>query len=106
MDEVIRSDVHYQEHTGVITHKTSQPTEGIILNRNANLRKDAGALRDLGSNEEGGSYGRQVASIPFIMYEKAIRDGYQFNEGDAEHRAKEMHRFLQSDEGKLCLVQG
>ena len=31
MDNVIKSDVHYQEHTGVITHVTSQPTEGLTV---------------------------------------------------------------------------
>ena len=103
MDEVIRSDIHYQEHTGVLTHKTTQPTENIILERNAELRKNPGVIQDLGK-QSGGTFGRQVASIPFIMYEKAIRDGYEINAGDAEHRQKELFRYLQSEEGKKCLV--
>lgn len=106
MDEVIRSDVHYQDHTGVLTHKTSQPTEDIILERNAELRKNPGVIQDLGAQTEGGTFGRQVASIPFIMYDKAIRDGFNLNSGDNEHRSKELFRFLKSDEGKKCLVQG
>lgn len=105
MDEVIRSDIHFQAHTGEMTHKQTQPTEDIILDRNQELRRNPGVIRDLGSND-GESYGRQVASIPFIMFEEAIRDGYELNKGDAQHRAMEMHRFLQSEKGKLCLVQG
>lgn len=103
MDEVIRSDIHYQEHTGVITHKTTQPSEDLILQRNAELRKNPGVIQDLGK-QSGGTFGRQVASIPFIMYEKAIRDGYGLNSGDAEYRQKELFRYLQSEEGKTCLV--
>ncbi len=66
MDSVIRSKIHYQEHDGELTHETSQPSEGIILDRNAELRKNAGSLRDLGAGQEGGAWGRQVATIPFI----------------------------------------
>lgn len=106
MDSVIKSEVHYQEHDGVLTHKTSQPTEGIILDRNAELRKNAGAIRDLGKGSEGGTWGRQVASIPFITYEKAIRDGFQLNSKDKDHAGREMHRFLSTPEGQMCKVQG
>ncbi len=106
MSEVLRSDVHYQEHTGVLTHKLTQPSEGLILDRNAELRKDKGALRDLGQGQEGGAWGRQVASIPFIMYEQAKRDGYDISNKDAEIAGREMNRFLQTPAGKACLVQG
>ena len=105
MDEVIRSDIYYQEHTGVLTHKTTQPSEDLILQRNAELRKNPGVIQDLGS-QSGESWGRSIASIPYIMYEKAKRDGYKLNSGDAEYRSKELFRFLKSDEGKKCLVQG
>ena len=106
MDEVIRSDVHFQEHTEVLTHVQTQPTEDLILQRNAELRKNPGVIRDLGSQDEGGSWGRNIASIPFIMLERAIRDGYELRSGDAQHRSKELFRYLKSDEGKKCLVQG
>jgi hypothetical protein len=105
MDEVIRSDLHYQEHTGELTHKTSQPTEDVILARNAELRKNPGVIHDLGA-QSGKPWGRQVASIPFIMYEKAIRDGFDLNCKDAKERSNEVARYLRSDEGKKCLVQG
>jgi len=106
MDEVIRSDLHYQEHTGVLTHKTTQPSENLILERNAELRKNPGVIRDLGAQGKDGSWGRQIASIPFIKYEEAIRAGFELTSGDAEYRSKELFRFLQSEEGKKCLVQG
>lgn len=105
MDEVIKSDIHYQEHTGVLTHKATQPTEDIILARNAELRKNPGVIQDLGK-QSNGTFGRQLASIPLIMYDKAIRDGFDLNSKDAEHRSKELFRYLKSDEGKKCLVQG
>ena len=105
MDEVIKSEVHYQEHTGQLTHKQTQPTENLILRRNAELRKNPGALRDLGLAEEGGSFGRQIASIPFIMFERAKRDGYDLTNSDAKYAAREMQRFLATPEGKMCLVQ-
>lgn len=105
-DYPIRSRIHYQEHTGILTHITDQPTEEIILARNAELRKNPGVIRDLGSNDEGGSWGRSIANIPFIMLERAKRDGYELDATDKEHRSKELHRFLQSEEGRKCLIQG
>ena len=106
MDSVIKSEIHYQEHDGVLTHKTSQPTQGIILDRAAELRKNPGAIRDLGAGSEGGTWGRQVASIPFIDYEAALRAGFQLNSRDKKHAEKEMHKFLLTPEGRACVVQG
>jgi len=106
MDSVIKSEIHYQEHDGVLTHKTSQPTEGLILDRASEFRKTPGLLRDLGAGSEGGSWGRQVASIPFIMYEEAIREGFILNAKDQKYAAKEMSRFLQTPKGRTCTVQG
>ena len=105
MDEVFKSDLHYQEHTGVLTHKLTQPTEDIILARNAELRKNPGVIQDLGK-QSNGTFGRQLASIPQIMYCAAIRAGFELNCGDAEHRSKELFRYLKTDEGEKCLVQG
>lgn len=106
MDEVIKSDIHYQEHTGEITHKMTQPTEKVILERNARLRNNPGVIRDLGHSSTGGTWGRMVATIPEVMVEKAIRMGFEINSRDAEHAGREMGRFLQTDDGKSCLIQG
>lgn len=105
MDSVIKSDIHYQEHTGVMTHKTSQPTEKLILDRNAELRRNEGAIQDLGAQSEGGTFGRQVASIPEILFYKAIKDGFELNHKNSEFAGKEMMRFLQTPEGQSCLVR-
>ena len=104
MDEVIRSRIHFQDHTDTMTHVTDQPSEGVILNRNAELRKNPGAMRDLGEGSEGGTWGRSVANIPYIMLEKAKRDGYDLDSKDKEHRSKELFRFLNSEEGKKCVI--
>jgi hypothetical protein len=104
VDEVFRSE--FDTHCDEIVHKLTQPTEGIILARNARLRNNPGAIRDLGKGGEGGTWGRHVASIPMINYDRAIRDGYDLNNLDSEIAGKEMHRFLQSPMGKACLVQG
>lgn len=106
MDSVFRSDIHYQDHTDELTHKTTQPSEQKILDRNSRLRNNPGAIQDLGANQEGGSWGRQVASIPLIIYEKAKRDGFDFDSYDKKYAGLEMQRFLQTPEGKACLVQG
>lgn len=106
MDQVIRSDLHYQEHDGVLTHRTIQPSEDIILHRNAELRKNPGVIQDLGAQGSEGTWGRMVASIPFIMIEKAVRDGFELNHTNSEHRSKELFRWLKTEEGKTCLVQG
>ena len=102
-DGVIKSE--FLTHIDEVCHKQTQPTESIILSRNAELRNNPGVIRDLGE-QSGETWGRMLAFIPMNMYEKALRDGYQLNHLDAETAAREMARYLQSTEGKLCLVQG
>lgn len=104
MDEVFRSKFHFQEHTEELTHELTQPSEDLILERNAELRKNPGVVKDLGKGNEGGTWGRMLCSIPLVMFEKAIRDGYQLNATDAQFKSEEIHRYLKSEEGKKCLV--
>jgi hypothetical protein len=103
-DGVIKSEFH--SHIDEIAHIRTQPTEDIILARNSELRKNPGAIMDLGAKSDEGTWGRLVASIPMNLFEKAQRDGYDLNNRNAEISAKEMARYLQSTEGKMCLVQG
>lgn len=103
-DGVIKSEFH--SHIDEVAHVQTQPTEDIILARNAELRKNPGVIMDLGARSNEGTWGRLVASVPLNMFEKAIRDGYDLNNRNAEISAKEMARYLQSTEGKMCLVQG
>jgi hypothetical protein len=103
MDEVFRSE--FIEHGTELCHKVTQPSEDIILARNQELRKNPGAINDLGANSEE-TWGRQVASIPFIMWDAAIRCGYDLASKDHKTAEKELWRFLNSEEGKKCIVQG
>lgn len=91
-DGVLRADYVYCNHDDTFTRALTQPTEDLILDRNRELRKNPGALRDL-------ECGRQIASIPLNIYYKALRDGYNLNSD------KGMFAFLQTDLGKACLVQ-
>ena len=99
---VIKSEVDWSGDT--VVHKTTQPTEDLILARNQELRKNPDALNDLGGKGTQ-SWGRQLASIPIIMWDKAIRDGYKLNHKDKTISERELLRFLQSPEGKTCLVR-
>jgi hypothetical protein len=106
LDPVIQQGFHYQGHTDVLTAVTKQRTEAIILDRNAELRKNKGAINDLGKGSAGGTWGRQLATIPEIMFYRAIRLGYDLMSKDPQHAASEMQRFLATNEGRTCLVQG
>jgi len=102
-DGVISSEIKFeQDH---IVHKTTQPTEDLILERNARLRNNEGAIKDLQDND-GETWGRQVASIPLVLWYKAIKDGYQLNHKDSTFANKELFRYLQSPEGQTCLIRG
>jgi hypothetical protein len=96
-DGVIKSE--FLTHVDEVCHKQTQPYENIILARNAELRKNPGAIRNM-------EWGQMVASIPMNMFEKAVRDGYQITHVDADISAREMARYLQSEDGKMCIVQG
>lgn len=103
-DGVIKSE--FLTHIDEVAHKQTQPSEGIILARNAELRKNPGSIMDLGARGDGESWGQMVASIPFNMYEAALRKGFDMNHKDAKFAAQEMNRYLQSTEGRMTLVQG
>lgn len=92
------SEFHYQNHTDTLYHRLTQPNEDIILERNATLRKEPEAFAK-------NDYFHQIASIPLIMWDKAIRDGYQLNNSDSQIADRELMRFLRTDEGKFCMVR-
>ena len=97
-DGVYRSDAKYQDHEDTLYHRLTQPTEDMILERNKQLRLNPGALKSL-------SFGRQVASIPFILYDKAAAMGFDVKSKDSEIASKEIIRFLTTTpEGRCCLV--
>jgi len=60
-DGVIQSEYKMQPSEGVLYRQMTQPERPLILNRNAELRKNPGVINDL-------SFGRQMLSIPEIDY--------------------------------------
>ena len=99
----IRQEFHYQPHTGILTAERTQPTEKLILDRNARLRDTPGAMKDLGDGSDN-TWGRLEASIPNIIFEGAIRDGFDLMNTDAKIMASETRRFLRTPLGKACMV--
>lgn len=102
MDEIFKSELSF-EHDHLV-HKLTQPSEDVILERNKRLRNNTGAINDL-KDEDGESWGRMLCSIPFIIWNKAIKDGFDLNSKDSTIANKELYRFLQTDIGKACLVR-
>jgi hypothetical protein len=103
VDGLFKSE--FIEHGTELCHKLTQPTEDIILERNKRLRNNQGAINDLGKGNDGGTWGRWVASIPEIDYNMAIKAGYDLNSKDPKLRTAEMNRFLATPIGRACLIQ-
>ena len=76
----------------------TQPSESAILEHNKQLRLNPGSVNDL-------SYGRLIADIPEIIYQQALKDGFQFNHPDPQIARLEKRRFLNTPIGKACMVQ-
>jgi hypothetical protein len=103
-DEIFKQRFEYDQTAEKLHRIRYQPTEDLILKRNAELRANKGVINDLGHKNEGGTWGRQVASIPMSLYYDAIDKGYELDSTDRQIREKAMKRFLASDIGKACLV--
>lgn len=101
MDEVFKSELNF-EHDHMV-HKLTQPTENLILERNARLRNETGVVNDL-SDDEGQDWGRWEYCIPYIIWWKALRDGFQMTHKNKEFAHKEFLRFINTPEGKACRV--
>lgn len=99
-DGVFVSHRHRQAHEGVngrYYHTLDQPTRKLILERNAELRKNKGTLKDL-------SFGRQLASIPVLDYYALQKKFPKLKSSDAKERSAEMMRVLRMPEYKYLLV--
>ena len=92
----------YAQEDGLTYREMKQPTEDLILEHNKELRKNDGALLDLGHQDS--KWGRQIADIPMVIYEAAIRAGFDFNNPDKRIRKLERDRFLATPIGKACMV--
>jgi hypothetical protein len=103
MNDIIKS--RWVEEGNKLYHERTQPTSELIYERNKELRKNTGAIRDFGSQSEGGAWGREVARIPFNDLEWASRNGYDIYSKDAKHASKELMRFLQSPLGQKSIIR-
>jgi hypothetical protein len=101
MDEVFKSELYF-EHDHLV-HRLTQPSEDAILERNKRLRQNTGVINEL--KDEGETWGRMLCSIPMIIWDKAIKDGFDLNSKDSKTANKELFRFLETDIGKACLVE-
>jgi len=99
-DGVLVSRFHESKHEGVsgrTYHTLDQPSRKLILERNAELRKNKGALRDL-------SFGRQLASIPTLDYYALQKKFPKLRAASAKDRSEEMMRVLRMPEYGYLLV--
>jgi hypothetical protein len=90
-DGVLRFDYFESPHEGKVHRRTSQPSADLILNRNAELRKNPGALRDL-------SFGRLVLNIPVNDLEMLERKYPELRSPDSTERTAAWARFTASAE--------
>jgi hypothetical protein len=95
-DGVFQSEVKIEGDE--VVRLLTQPSADIILERNNELRKNKGALRDM-------SFGRQVASIPLNEFEMLKRKYPDLVDGDAQQRQMRLMKILNSSEGRKYLVQ-
>lgn len=103
MSDIIKS--RWVEEGGKLYHERTQPTAELIYERNKELRKNNGAIRDLGSQSEGGTFGRQVASIPMNDLEWAMRNGFDIYSKNAKHASNELMRFLKTPLGQKSIIR-
>lgn len=98
-DGVIVNEFKHSAHEDRLYVKQTQPSEKIILDRNAELRKNKGALKGL-TGADGKVWGKLAANIPNIMYYKVMGEGKYNLNNDAD-----LHRWLkETPEGRACLV--
>ena len=96
-DEVFQTA--FKEEEGKLYRILTQPTEDLILERNKQLRNNPGSLKDL-------EFGRQVASIPFNIWEKWRREYPELTQGDAAQRKQCILSLINGTElGRACKVQ-
>ena len=98
-DGVIQSEYKMQPSEGVLYRQMTQPERSLILNRNAELRKNPGVLQDL-------SYGRQMLSIPEVDYIALCRKYPVLVNGSNDEITTFYKKFIRSTESIPFRVQG
>lgn len=85
--------------TGEIGHIFEQKDRDVILERNRELRKNPGALKDL-------TFGRQIANIPFEDWDYFLMKNPDYRFMDKKQREVCLMNFLKFDPiGQSCVVQ-
>jgi hypothetical protein len=102
-DGLFKSAIREEQDHSV--HEWSQPSEDLIAHHVQRRRLEPEAVRDLTDEETGETWGRQVASIPFVVWYKAIKDGFQLNHRDTKFANEELWRFMRSEEGQKWIVR-
>ena len=98
-DGLIVNEFYHDAHDETMHVRQTQPTEQLILDRNAELRRNKGALKDL-SGPDGKKWGGMTASIPVIMYDKVMKAGKYNLQDDGD-----LNKWLrETPEGRSCLV--
>lgn len=98
-DGYYKSRIVSHAPTGEVGHIFEQKDRDVILERNANLRNNPEALKDL-------SFGRQIASIPFEDWMTFLEKNPNYRQMDKKQRQECIMKFLKFDPiGQLCSVQ-
>ena len=90
-DGLWKQRFRFQGHEGKLYRELSQPSRSLILERNAELRKDPSALRDL-------SFGRLVLTIPLEDMEDLRAKYPDLAAKHAGIRTRAWQRFIGSSE--------
>jgi len=97
-DGVLNVELKNVPHEDRVYRKLTQPTRNLILNRNKELRKNPGSIRDL-------SFGRQHLSIPLEDYEILKRKYPVLVRGSNAEKTKFYKKFILSTESIPYRVQ-
>lgn len=97
-DGLYLEDFRVCAHEDKIYRKLTQPNRDLILNRNAELRKNPGVIRDL-------SFARHTFSIPKIDFEILKKKYPVLVDGDADSQRKFYVWFLGQSESLPYRVQ-
>ena len=90
--------VTHAHEPGKVYARMFQPGRDVILNRNAELQKNPGVIKDL-------SFGRHLACIPTLDYERLKRENPALRSPDAKVRSAKMIELMKRRENKQFLVQ-
>ena len=87
-DGLFRTKAVFQQHEGILYAEKTQLNEGLILSANAEKRKQEQTKLD---------WGRQIASIPAIMYEKWQRENPELRSKDKDIRSAKLLALIRAN---------